>query len=152
MDSNQSSSTESISGLPNATEFSNQTEQLLEFSTRTHAKAIMLFITFESLMADANEKQNKLAINAISERLLSTARESDIYAYLGGMGFANLSIATSEHHASILAEKLKNELVEPFKLSDGSTIKLNAKIGIAEFPEQGKSYQELINKAQNTVQ
>ena len=152
MDSDQSSSTDSTSGLPNATEFSNQTEQLLEFSTRTHAKAIMLFITFESLMGDTNEKQNKLAINAISERLLSTARESDIYAYMGGLGFANLSIATSEHHASILAGKLKNELVEPFKLSDGSTIKLNAKIGIAEFPEQGKSYRELINKAQNTVQ
>jgi diguanylate cyclase (GGDEF)-like protein len=152
MDSNQSNNMDSTLNLPNATEFSDQTEQLLEFSARTHAKAIMLFITFESLMGATNEKQNKLAINAISERLLSTARESDIYAYLGGMGFANLSIATSEHHASILAEKLKNELVEPFKLSDGSTIKLNAKIGIAEFPEQGKNYQELINKAQNTVQ
>ncbi len=152
MNSNLSSNTDSTLDLPNAAEFSDQTEQLLEFSARTHAKAIMLFITFESLMGATNEKQNELAINAISERLLATARESDIYAYLGGMGFANLSIATSEHHASILAEKLKNELVEPFKLSDGSSIKLNAKIGIAEFPEQGRNYQELINKAQNTVQ
>jgi len=150
VNSNQSSNTESTL-LPNATEFSDQTEQLLEFSARTHAKAVMFFITFESLKDATNEKQNKLAINAISERLLATARESDIYAYLGGMEFANLSIATSEHHASILAEKLKNELVEPFKLSDGSTIKLNAKIGIAEFPEQGKNYQELINKAQKSV-
>jgi diguanylate cyclase (GGDEF)-like protein len=151
MDSNQSNNMDSTLDLPNATEFSDQTEQLLEFSARTHAKAIMLFITFESLIGATNEKQNKLAINAISERLLSTARESDIYAYLGGMGFANLSIATSEHHASILAEKLRDELADPFKLSDGSTIKLNAKIGIAEFPEQGRNYQELINKAQKSV-
>ena len=63
------------------------------------------------------------------------------------MNFANLTVKTSEDHVSILVEKLKNELAEPIQLMDGSSIKLNTKVGIAEFPEQGTSYKELFEVA-----
>ncbi|PHS73821.1 MAG: diguanylate phosphodiesterase [Cycloclasticus sp.] len=151
MSSISSTNNNSISDLPNETDFIALTEQLLEFSARTHAKASMLFITFDSKVEEINTAQNDLALDAISNRLLSKARESDIYAHLGGMNFANLSIETSEQHASILVEKLKNELAEPIVLSDGSLIKLNAKIGAAQFPTQGENYQALVDYAKNNI-
>ena len=137
--------------LPNVTEFAEQTEQLLEFSTRTNAKAVMLFITFDPLVADINQRQNNLAIKAISKRLLANARESDIYAHVEDMDFANLSIATSDQHAPTLIEKLKNQLAEPITLEEGLMIRLNAKIGVAQFPEDGADYLNLINKAKSSL-
>ena len=151
MSSTQSTSTNSLSDLPDEANFSEQTEQLLELSDRTNAKAAMLFIAFDEHVGEINEQQNDLALNAISDRLLSKARESDIYAHLGGMNFANLSIETSEHHAAILVEKLKNELAQPIQLVDGSLIKLNAKIGVAHFPTHGNSYQTLISEAKRSI-
>ncbi|HIF17597.1 MAG TPA: diguanylate cyclase [Cycloclasticus sp.] len=147
----QTDNQESGSILPNQIEFEEQTKELLEFSTRTDAKATMLFIAFDSQVSDINNQQNNLALAAISERLLSKARESDIYAHLDGMNFANLSIETSGQHAEVLVEKLKNELAEAIQLSDGSSIKLNAKIGIAHFPAHGDSYQALLDHAHKSI-
>jgi GGDEF domain-containing protein len=60
------------------------------------------------------------------------------------MEFANLSIQTSDNHVAVVVEKLKNKLAEPIQLSDGSRIKLNAKIGIAEYPSNGSTHQDLM--------
>ncbi|MBQ0724072.1 MAG: diguanylate cyclase [Cycloclasticus sp.] len=151
MDSSLMQTQTSATSLPNRVEFAEQTEQLLEFSARTQAKAVMLFITFDSLVDDINQRQNNLAIKAISKRLLTNARESDIYAHLDDMNFANLSIATSEQHAPILVEKLKNQLAEPITLEDGLMIRLNAKVGAALFPEHGSDYQSLLDKAMQSL-
>lgn len=147
MSTTQQVPTSSATGLPDEATFAEQTKELLEFSERTHAKAVMLIISFDSLVDDINDQQNGLAQKAIAERFLSRARDSDIYAHLGGMDFACLTIETSEEHVQILVEKLKNELAEPINLSNGASIKLNANIGISEFPKDGTTYQELLNIA-----
>ncbi|MBL4743829.1 MAG: diguanylate cyclase [Cycloclasticus sp.] len=147
MSKTQQVPTSSATGLPDEATFAEQTKELLEFSERTHAKAVMLIISFDSLVDDINDQQNDLAQKAIAERFLSRARDSDIYAHLGGMDFASLTIETSEEHVQILVEKLKNELAEPINLADGTSIKLNANIGISEFPKDGTTYQELLNIA-----
>ncbi|MGB0238436.1 MAG: diguanylate cyclase domain-containing protein [Cycloclasticus sp.] len=146
---NQKESFCTLTGLPDAATFAEQTEQLLSFCTRTHAKAVMLIISFDSKVNEINSQQNDLALKAIAERLLSKARDADIYAHLDGMNFASLTVKTSEDHVSILVEKLRNELTAPIQLMDGSSIRLNTKVGIAEFPEQGTSYKELFEVASN---
>ena len=143
--------TETTTILPNQSAFKEQTNDLLEFSARTNAKATMLLITFDAHVGDINSQQNNLALDAISKRLLSKARESDIYAYLEGMTFANLSIETSGQHAEILVGKLKNYLAEAIELPDGSLIKLNAKIGVAHYPLDGDDYQSLIKHAKQSL-
>ncbi|PCI22014.1 MAG: diguanylate phosphodiesterase [Piscirickettsiaceae bacterium] len=148
---NESTATINLASLPDATEFEEQTEHLLAFTSRTDAKAALLYIAFDKLVSHINDKQNNLALNAISERLLSKARESDIYAHIGGMNFANLSIETSLDHIKFLVEKLKNELARPIELADGSLIKLNAKIGVAQFPNDGQNYHELMSHAQKAA-
>jgi GGDEF domain-containing protein len=67
------------------------------------------------------------------------------------MDFANLSVNTSDKHANVLVEKLKNELAEPITLQDGSSIKLNAKIGIALFPEHRENYTALMSNAKKSI-
>ena len=145
MNINQKENLCSITGLPDSSTFKEQTKELLEFCTRTHAKAVMLFISFDPHTSEINNQQNDLALKAIADRLLSKARDSDIYAHMDGMNFASLTIETSKEHVPILVEKLKNELAQPIILLDGSAIKLNAKIGIAEFPEQGNCYEQLLD-------
>lgn len=145
------SDTINLSNLPNASEFEEQTEHLLAFSVRTDAKAALLYISFDKMVSHINDKQNDLALNAISQRLLSKARESDIYAHMDGMNFANLSIETSHEHIKFLVEKLKNELATPIQLADNSLIKLNAKIGVAQFPDNGTDYHQLITYAKKSI-
>ncbi|ORU89545.1 MAG: hypothetical protein A6F71_00850 [Cycloclasticus sp. symbiont of Poecilosclerida sp. M] len=137
--------------LPSAVEFEDLGEHLLCFSARAHAKVVMLYIKFDGLVESINKKQNNLALQAITERLLLRSRESDIYAHIQGMEFANLSIQTSENHVAIVVEKLKNKLAEPIFLDDGSRIKLNAKIGIAEYPANGSTHQDLLYVASRDV-
>jgi len=142
---NQKTKTYSLNDLADSNTFEEQTKELLKFCTRTHAKAVMLFIAFDSHTSEINAQQHELVLEAIANRLLAKARDSDVYAYLGELNFASLTVETSQEHVSILVEKLNNELAEPIELLDGSVIKLSAKIGIAEFPEQGNSYEQLIN-------
>lgn len=142
---NQKTTPYSINDLANSRTFEEQTKELLKFCTRTHAKAVMLFIAFDPQTNEINDQQHELVLEAIANRLLTKARDSDVYAYLGEMNFASLTVETSQEHVSILVEKLNNELAEPIELLDGPLIKLSAKIGIAEFPEQGDSYEQLIN-------
>ncbi len=142
---NQKTTPYSINDLADSKAFEEQTKELLKFCTRTHAKAVMLFIAFDSHTNEINDQQHELVLEAIANRLLAKARDSDVYAYLGEMNFASLTVETSQEHVSILVEKLNNELAEPIELLDGSVIKLSSKIGIAEFPEQGDSYERLIN-------
>jgi hypothetical protein len=59
------------------------------------------------------------------------------------MNCANLSIETNDRHAEILVEKLKNDLAEALRLSDGASIKLNAKTGLVHAPLYGDNYQSL---------
>ena len=67
------------------------------------------------------------------------------------MEFANLSIETSHEHIKFLVEKLKDELAKPIQLADGALIKLNAKIGIAKFPDNGKDYRQLLMYAKTAA-
>lgn len=140
----------SPSYLSDEATFKEQTEHLLEFSARTQAKASLLFITFDTPIK-INEQQNKLAIDAISNLLLTKARESDIYAHLNGMSFANLSIQTSPEHAETIVEKLRNELSQPITLADETSLTLQVKIGVANYPDEGGSYPELINAAKDAA-
>lgn len=111
----------------------------------------MLFIAFDSQVSDINDPKNNLALDAISERLLTKARESDIYAHLEDMNCANLSIESNDQHAEILIGKLKNDLAEVLRLSDGAPIKLNTKIGLAHASLDGDNYQSLIDYAKQRL-
>lgn len=147
MNSSKEKHNSTLSSLADEAIFTEQTQHLLEFSERTQAKASMLFITFETLNTPTNESDKALITQSISQALLKKARESDIYAHLDGMNFANLSIQTSTQHAATIAEKLKHELARPLLLADGSSVTLLPKIGIASYPEQGDNYQQLISYA-----
>jgi len=151
MSSDPSKEAPSPTGLPDESNFADLTYHLLEFSKRTEAKAALLFIAFDQPTGTNSLEDDALALNAISKRLLSKARESDIYAHLEGFNFANLSIETSDQHASALIKKLKQELMDPIRLSDGSSIQLNVRIGLAQFPEQGENYETLMNNAKQSL-
>ena len=143
----------SITGLIDRATFIEQSKQLLEFSNRTKAKASLLFFSIKPQDRHLEQQLLDLVLTNIGSRLLSIARKSDIYAYLGDMSFANLSIATSEHHEHALAlvEKLKHEFSQPLQINDGATIPVSIQIGVAQFPEDGTHYEALISKAKATT-
>ena len=147
MTENINKPTSSFANLADEATFKEQTQDLLEFSARTQAKASMILLSFNTSDTTVNDQQRKLAIEAISIILLAKVRESDVYAHLGGMNFANLSIQTSPQHAEKIVEKLKNELSQPIVLTDGRSLTLDTKIGIANYPDDGDSYAELIDIA-----
>lgn len=86
-------------------------------------------------------------LNAMSDRLRNLFRESDIVGRIGGDEFCALlknldSTETAAKKANDVCQKLR----EPFTY-DGKECTLSASVGIAIFPQNGKTYDVLYNNA-----
>ena len=102
-----------------------------------------------------NERFGNLAGDAVLRRvgqiLVSTTRESDIRARLGGDDFAILLPHTSSQDAVRCARKLlANFAVAPVEI-DGKSIAIEACIGIAVFPDHGTSRREIMDAADGAL-
>ena len=88
-------------------------------------------------------------LRTIAEILNNNVRNIDIAARYGGEEFALILVETDKVSAGIVANKLK-QLVEYYKFEHEETQpngKLTVSMGIATFPENGKSPDELISLA-----
>lgn len=78
------------------------------------------------------------------ENVIACHLHSDVYciAIYDPMG-----TRTAEH----IYKAIKTRLKEPFRLSDGSEIRITVSVGVAEYPEASRSALELINYAELVV-
>ena len=88
---------------------------------------------------------DKLLIK-VGQRLSSCLRQSDIIARLGGDEFACVLYDADAQKAANLAQRLLVELELPFQIQ-GYTVHTGASIGIASYPRDGKSLEELLKHA-----
>ncbi len=88
-----------------------------------------------------------LLLQAVGQRLKARLREQDTLGRLGGDEFlAILDHAANTDASGIVAEKIIHSLIQPFEL-EGHQIKIGVSIGIAIFPQDGNTADELIKNA-----
>ncbi len=128
---------DSLTGLPNRALILDRTEQMLARARRTRVPVAALFIDLDGFK-EVNDTHghgvgDKL-LQAVTERLLLTMRESDSVGRLGGDEFVVLVDGTTmDAGPELVAERLLEVLRPPFELEGLSSapVTLTASIGIA---------------------
>lgn len=91
-------------------------------------------------------------LQKVSHRLRECFRQSDMLARFGGDEFVALMPSlTQRKDIDQVSSKLLKTLSDPFTLEDGNTVYVSASIGIAVYPLDGESDQELLKHADQAM-
>jgi diguanylate cyclase (GGDEF)-like protein len=127
-----------LTGLPNRRLFQDRLSGALERAHRSGKQAALLLVDldhFKQVNDTAGHHVGDLLLKRAGEIFLGRVRRSDTVARTGGDEFSViLEEPTSREDAEIVGQSLISLLNEPFDL-DGHTVRIDASVGIAVYPE-----------------
>ncbi|GAB6043944.1 sensor domain-containing protein [Endothiovibrio diazotrophicus] len=141
---------DSLTGLANRIHFHNQLHQQLEQCRRSAKSLALMYLDLDGFK-DVNDTLGHAAgdqlLVEVARRLEERARRSDTVARLGGDEFT-LLIGDFEQPARVgsLAEQILEVLHQPFHIAERQ-IHIGASIGIALYPEDGATVEEISKHA-----
>lgn len=137
-----------LSGLPNKLSLTTELERV--FRSQGEGKAALFFLdidNFKYINDTMGHTFGDVLLRMVSERLMSLEESQASYYRLGGDEFVIfLEGQSSESDITAYAEALLKALDEPFQLEE-SAVHISASIGIAHYPENGCSAEELLMNA-----
>ena len=136
-----------LTGLPNRVQFTERLELEVKRSKRTGESFALMYIDldgFKQVNDTLGHQYGDELLAAFSARLEEIVRESDLAARVGGDEFAIIlpTIETLEGLEQF-AQRLKVAIREPYEVQGRDTC-LNASIGMALFPDDAHSLDDLI--------
>jgi len=145
---------DALTGLPNRSLLHDRLQQALAKAVREQGMLAVLFLDLDGFKP-VNDRLGHLAgdqlLMAVAERLHGCVRESDTVARLGGDEFVIvLPDVAAPEDAAIVAGKVVQSLQEPFEL-EKATAQIGTSIGIALFPENGTTSEDLIAAADRAM-
>ena len=149
------SGTDSLTGLANY-------RQIHELLTREQARAERHGLTFNLVMIDVDGFKllndtyghpcGDIALRHIASILQANARASDVVGRYGGDEFVLILSETRPEEAHQVVEKMRMAITEkPFVTPSGEKIPLQASFGIASYPYDGQSVNELVVAADSNL-
>jgi diguanylate cyclase (GGDEF)-like protein len=139
-----------LTGLANRTLFGEHVVQALASAARTKRPCAVLVLdlnAFKQVNDTLGHEHGDTLLRQVAERLREGLRRTDTIGRLGGDEFAILpGGATDLATASEVAWKIEQMCSVAFQLGEDS-VKMSASIGIALFPEHGKTSAELLHSA-----
>jgi len=145
---------DSLTGLPNRLLLRDRLTQEVARCQREAGSFALLFTDLDHFK-DVNDTLGHTSGDAVlreaARRISLCIRESDTVSRLGGDEF-NVILTQIQHpqDAGRIAEHIVKSLSEPFVI-DGQSSFLSASIGIALYPEDGKSAEALIKNADTAM-
>ncbi|MBO9489548.1 EAL domain-containing protein [Endozoicomonas sp. G2_1] len=137
---------DSLTGLPNRNLFNKELKQSLQLATDKNAKLALLFIDldrFKNVNDSLGHQAGDELIRNVGQRLNDSIRSSDTLARIGGDEFNILLPGIkSAHQAAIVANKIIKQLEQPCVIA-GHTVYATVSIGIATYPEDAQSADDL---------
>ncbi|WP_051249748.1 sensor domain-containing protein [Maridesulfovibrio zosterae] len=143
-----------LTNLPNRKLFTDRLRRAIEKAKKNNTQIALLYMDLDDFKKVNDSKGYNVGDNLlkqISERLKSTLKDSDLLARLGSDEFA-IALISCENMNSIIsfAQKINETMQNPF-IIDGSEIFINSSIGIAIFPEDTESPDQLILHADTAM-
>ena len=145
---------DALTGLPNRRLFRDRLNREVANAARNETKFALLFIDldrFKQVNDLLGHDAGDLLLKEAARRISDCVRSSDTVARLGGDEFTViLSTLGHRDHVEHLAQKLLDTLGSPFRLNKESAY-VSGSIGVAIFPDDGATSEELIRKADQAM-
>jgi len=141
--------TDPLTGLGNARRFREALSAELKRSHRTGRSFSVVFVDvddFKEINDRLGHVEADYTLNAIARAVASQLRGSDLVCRWGGDEFIILLPETERKEAGVLAERLRQEVVDCVKCA-GATISL----GVASYPVDGRDYDGLVANADRAL-
>jgi diguanylate cyclase (GGDEF)-like protein/PAS domain S-box-containing protein len=143
-----------LTGLPNRTLFTDRADSAVAFGDRSDEPRAVLLVDlddFGEINNTLGREKGDALLQAVAGRLRGAMRDPDTVGYLGGDSFGILpSGETDVGAAAAIAWKVREVFDHPFLIT-GDSIEVRASIGIALFPQHGRSTAELLRRADLAV-
>jgi diguanylate cyclase (GGDEF)-like protein len=143
-----------LTGLPNRTLFGDRMDRAITFADRADEQCAVLLVDLDRF-SEINEKLGRekgdAVLQAVAGRLRGAMRDPDTVGHLGGDSFGILPAGeTTVEAAAAIAWKVREVFDHPFLIT-GDSVEVGASIGIALFPEHGRSTAELLRRSDLAV-
>ncbi len=141
---------DSLTGLANRTQLNERLELLLEGAATTQSKLAVLFIDidhFKRINDSLGHAAGDELLVTFAERLKAECGDEALLSRLGGDEF--VVVHRQGGNREMLAgfgERLLNTLAQPLSI-EGRRMNVTASIGVAQFPDDGRSVMALLKNA-----
>ena len=143
-----------LTGLPNRGLINDRLDNMLHHAKRHRGEVVVLFIDldrFKPVNDTYGHDVGDLLLQQVAARLLKLFRDEDTVARLGGDEF--VVAMPSPAGASAVepaAAKVVDSLAQPFEVA-GHVLEIGSSVGVARFPADGDSAEQLINAADHAM-
>jgi diguanylate cyclase (GGDEF)-like protein len=146
---------DSLTGLFNRYAFYEQVEQAIQRYRRNFASFWIVYIDldgFKPVNDTYGHEIGDLLLKEVSERMKKTIRSTDIVARLGGDEFALLLTDPQKEQKTLenVAGKLLSEISMTYLIKN-IEVKISASIGISQYPDNGRTTEEVIRSADSAM-
>jgi len=145
---------DALTDLPNRGLFNDRLRAALTKAQLAEDRLALLYIDldrFKQVNDTYGHAIGDLLLREIGHRIRHCVRESDTIGRIGGDEFiVLLNTIKLPEHASMVAEKIRISLSQPFELS-GHLVHISASLGIAVYPEHGDEKKQLIRQADSAM-
>jgi len=145
---------DNLTGLPNRLLLNDNLEKNIAKASRDNNKLAVLFVdldNFKPVNDSLGHKAGDKVLKEVARRLKSCIRASDTVARYSGDEFIILLQDVDDGSGSLpVAENVIHEMNQPFNI-DGREVFCGASVGIAIYPEDGKTGEALISNADQAM-
>ncbi len=148
---------DSLTGLPNRLLLADRLTQALTHARRGRHAVALLFIDldgFKPINDELGHDAGDWVLKEIADRLTHCVRASDTVSRMGGDEFVilldEIQGGAGRKAATAVAEKVLEAVPQPVRV-EGQTVRVGASIGIALYPEHGRTPDALITAADTAM-
>ncbi len=143
-----------LTSLPNRQLFKERTQEVIKGNIQNQLTFALMFMDldgFKTVNGTNDHKTGDWLLCQVATRLRNCIKKTDTVARLGGDEFG-IIINNIENKTDIesVAHRLSYRLGSPYSYN-GQHLRIHASIGISLFPEHGKSYETLIQRADKAM-
>lgn len=145
--------TDALTGLPNRLQLAQRVEASINHARDSSAEFAILFLDldrFKIVNDSLGHPFGDRVLKLVAQRLQDCLRQADMLCRLGGDEFVIYLHGADRSVAEAVARRVLDEMMNPFTL-DGLGFSVQSSIGIALYPHDGLTLDDLIKQADTAM-
>lgn len=142
---------DALTGLPNRLLLGQHVERVIARDVQSNFAILFLDLDrFKNINDSLGHQFGDRVLQLVAQRLQSCLRPNDVLCRLGGDEFVLYLHHYEKQHSERVAVRIQEAMREPFVL-DGLGFSVQCSIGMAQYPEHGRSLDELVKQADTAM-